>query len=385
MKTIRIPKAEAYTEKGKINDIVMSINQDGKWESLTSYKGEQVDEVYDYGTSSIIVPGFIDTHIHGAAGADVMDATPEAIKKISAALPAEGTTSYLPTTLTQSREDTIRALKNAAAVSCSGAEAAGIHLEGPFINAVRKGAQPEAFILPPDREIFMEFQQAAQNRIKIITTAPELDKDQFIKTLSRQGVVVSMGHTDASYSEAAVSFHQGVTQATHFFNGMRGFHHRDLGVVGAVYMSKEIRAELIADGVHVSPEAAEYTYKQLGAERITLITDAMRAKGLSDGSYQLGGQEVQVTGNQAVLKDGTLAGSVLKMNEAFRNIMQFTGCSIEEAIMMTSTNAAEVLKIEDIKGSIAIGKDADFTMLDKAFNVLMTSVKGEVVYQGGAS
>lgn len=385
MKTLRFKHTQTYTEESILQDVYMKIDAQGKWVQAEPCVDQEVEETYAFSETVTIVPGFIDTHIHGAAGFDVMDGTREAIEGMKQALPAEGTTTFLATTLTQSKEDTVHALEVVAGTPSFGlgANVAGVHLEGPFINRIRKGAQPEEHILAPEKEQFVKFQQAAKEGIRVVTLAPELDEDALVEHLKDNGVTVSMGHSDATFQEANAAFQAGVSQVTHLFNGMRGLHHRDLGVVGSVFMDQHVSAELIADGVHVSPDAVAFTYQQLGPERILLITDAMRAKGLSDGTYHLGGQEVQVVGDRAVLEDGTLAGSVLRMNDAFRNIMEFTGCGIREAMQMTCENPARMLGLFHRKGSIAAGKDADFVVLDQHCNVLMTFVGGELAFRKG--
>ncbi|NJP36127.1 N-acetylglucosamine-6-phosphate deacetylase [Alkalicoccus luteus] len=383
MTTLIFKGAHAYTEQGVIPDPLFRLEK-GVIAELRPAQEEDEGERID-AEELRIVPGFIDIHIHGAAGADVMDGTEEALHTIARALPAEGTTSFLATTLTQSTADTKQALAAAASFQSDNrcAEMLGVHLEGPFIHPARKGAQPEAFIVPPSTRLFEEFQQAAEGMIRLVTMAPELDEDGLTEKLAGQGVIVSMGHTDATCSETAEALARGVSHATHFYNGMRGFHHRDPGVVGGVLMNGSVRAELIADGVHVSPEACAFTYQQLGAERLLLITDAMRAKGKEDGTYQLGGQQVTVRGSEAVLEDGTLAGSVLRMNEAVRNMSRFSGASFEEAVQMASLQPAKALGISGRKGSLATGKDADFTMLDPNGDVAKTYIKGVCVYNGG--
>ncbi|PRO67195.1 N-acetylglucosamine-6-phosphate deacetylase [Alkalicoccus urumqiensis] len=335
-------------------------------------------------SSRCIVPGFIDTHIHGAAGSDVMDPSDDALHSIAGALPQEGTTSFLATTITSPEKEILDALRRVKAYKPGqGAAMLGVHLEGPFIHPARKGAQPEAHIQTPDPEVFQQMQEASGGRIRMMTMAPELDEAGLVEKASAEGVVVSMGHTDATAEASREGFRRGVRQATHFFNGMRGLHHREIGVVGAVFRDPDVQVELIADGIHVSPEACALTYELLGADRITLITDAMRAKGLKDGTYTLGGQEVTVTGRTAVLADGTLAGSVLPMAEAVSNIQAFTGCSLEEAVQMASTNPARILGIDSQKGTLGPGMDADWTILDESGAVVETVSCGNVVFSRG--
>ncbi|TMW70942.1 N-acetylglucosamine-6-phosphate deacetylase [Alteribacter natronophilus] len=341
-------------------------------------------EVFECPEGSMLVPGFIDVHIHGTHRADVMDAEDWTLPVMAEKLPEEGTTAFLATTLTQSTEAKMQALQNAAAFykkqnQSAGAALLGVHLEGPFISEKRAGAQPRAHIADPDPELFDKFMEASDHLIKLVTLAPE-KAPSFVAHVKSRGAVPSIGHSDATYSEAAEAIEYGLCHATHLFNGMRGIHHRDPGVAGAVFLHDELKAELITDGIHVSPEIVRLTYLNKGADGIVIITDAMRAKGLPAGSYDLGGQEVSVNSDRAELEDGTLAGSVLKMNDAVKNMITFTGCSVEEAVQMATMNPARQLGIEDRKGSIAPGKDADLVVLDRDFTVLHTFCTGELVF-----
>ncbi|AJD92594.1 N-acetylglucosamine-6-phosphate deacetylase [Jeotgalibacillus malaysiensis] len=332
-----------------------------------------------------LLPGFIDPHIHGAGGADVMDATPEALKTMSHTLVKEGVTSFLATTMTQTKEAITNALRNTADYMKQpgqGAEVLGVHLEGPFLSPEKAGAQDPELMLVPDIELFNQFQEAAGGSIKVITAAPELlDGMAFIKEVSESGVTVSIGHSDATYNEFKESIKAGATQVTHLYNQMSAFHHRDPGVAGGALLEKGVRAEIIADFVHSHPEAVRLAWHEKGAAGLILITDAMRAKGLSDGEYDLGGQQVTVQGAEARLADGTLAGSVLKMEQAVKNIMSLTDLTTDELSAITSGNAARQLGVWNRKGSIEPDKDADFVVLDETYNVVLTICRGEIVYQ----
>ncbi|WP_137788547.1 N-acetylglucosamine-6-phosphate deacetylase [Bacillus sp. E(2018)] len=340
---------------------------------------------YDLPEDSIILPGMIDIHIHGAAGADFMDGTQEALETIAKHLPAEGTTSFLATTMTEETSVIHKALNTAANFikqsQSPAAEMLGIHLEGPFISPKRAGAQPTSFIQEPDVHLFKKFQKSAQDQIKLVTLAPEMDGGlDLTKYLSSQDVIASIGHSDSSFVEVNDGIEAGISHVTHLFNGMRGMHHRDPGVAGAALLQQELMVEMIADGVHASPEMIRLAYHSTGAERTVLITDSMRAKGLGEGSYTLGGQQVTVTGNEARLIDGTLAGSILPMNRAVKNMMDYTQCSWSDIVKMTSENAAKELQIFERKGSLSVGKDADITVLTEESDVLMTFCRGELVY-----
>ncbi|MFD2211746.1 N-acetylglucosamine-6-phosphate deacetylase [Virgibacillus halophilus] len=333
-----------------------------------------------------LIPGFIDGHIHGANGADVMDATEAALDTMASVLPAEGTTSFLATTITQSPENIKKALQNVAHYKNKPAQAEiiGVHLEGPFIEKSKKGAQPLEYILEPDTAIFDEWQQLSGNMIKTITMAPEHDPDgKFIGYLADKGINVSAGHTSANFADIKKAVSQGVSQLTHLCNAMAGIHHRDIGVVGAAFQLERLRAELIADGIHVSPEMLEIIYRNVGSERLILITDAMRAKCMQPGDYELGGQPVRVSEDRAVLEDGTLAGSILKMYQGAQQMLQLSEVTIRDVVEMAAANPAKQINVYDRKGSIAVGKDADVLLVDDKLQIRQTICRGAIAYEGG--
>ncbi|WP_270180560.1 N-acetylglucosamine-6-phosphate deacetylase [Alkalihalobacillus sp. CinArs1] len=340
------------------------------------------EPVYQAPKNHSLLPGMIDVHIHGANGADTMDATPEAIETIARTLPSEGTTSFLATTITNDDLAIETALSNVGDYilnkqSPGHAEIIGVHLEGPFINHIRAGAQPSEAIQKPDISVFKRWNELAQGTIKLVTLAPELGSGmELVRYLSKQGIVASIGHSDATYEDVQEAIKNGATHVTHLYNGMRGLHHREPGVVGAALLFPELKAEIIADGHHVRPEMIDLAYRQKNDEGIVLITDSMRAKCLKNGSYDLGGQDVSVEDGKALLENGTLAGSVLKMNQALKNIQTFTGCSLQSAIKMAAENPARQLGVFDRKGSIAVGKDADLILLDEEGEIYATFCKG---------
>ncbi|PLR87885.1 N-acetylglucosamine-6-phosphate deacetylase [Bacillus sp. V33-4] len=342
--------------------------------------------IIDLSAGYTAVPGFIDVHIHGAGGADTMDATPDALTTIAATLPAEGTTSFLATTITQEKTAIKKALENAAQYSTTQnkpgkAEMLGIHLEGPFINKIRAGAQPEEYIIDPDIDLFRDWQQAAENQIKLVTVAPELANGlDFIHYLHETDVIASIGHSDANYEVMAKAAGAGARHVTHLFNGMRGLHHREPGTAGAALLLNELKIELIADGIHVRPEMVKLVLNAKGKDGIILITDAMRAKCLKNGEYDLGGQTVKVADGKALLADGTLAGSILKMNNAVKNVNEFTNAPLLDVITLASANPAKQLNMFDRKGSIAPGKDADIVILDEQLRVIITLCRGQIAY-----
>jgi N-acetylglucosamine-6-phosphate deacetylase len=385
MKDILLVNAKVLSEQGLIEKGFIYI-KDGKIaetglvSSMTADYGDA--EVIDLPENSTVVPGFIDVHIHGAGGADTMDATIDALNTMASVLPQEGTTSFLATTITQEKDEIIKALKNAEDYISNHnapgkAEVIGVHLEGPFINESRKGAQPADHIIAPDIELFAKMQEAAGGHIRLVTLAPEKENGyEFIKYLSENDVIASIGHSDATYGQMAVAVKAGATHVTHLFNGMRGIHHRDPGVAGAALLFDELKIEIIADGIHVVPEMIDLSMRAKGTDGVILITDSMRAKCLKNGTYDLGGQEVSVANGKALLADGTLAGSILKMKDSLKNMMEFSHISLEEAVKLASENPAKQLKMFNRKGSIAEGKDADLVILDENYDVSMAYCRG---------
>ncbi|AUD14478.1 MULTISPECIES: N-acetylglucosamine-6-phosphate deacetylase [unclassified Planococcus (in: firmicutes)] len=368
-------------EESVVGDILI---EDGK----ISRVAEKIDVEADVhieasGKNWTAFPGFIDVHIHGAAGHDAMDATPEALIGLAEALPKEGTTSFLATTMTQSDEAISAALENIREFQASEgqAEMLGVHLEGPFISAERAGAQPIEHIVEASYPSFREWQKKSGNQIRLVTLAPETQGAmEFIKKLTEDKVVASIGHSDATFEEVQAAVRSGASHVTHLYNQMSPFHHRKPGVVGAALMEQGLMVELIADFIHSHPASVEMAYRQKGAERLMLITDAMRAKGLPPGVYDLGGQDVQVTNKDARLADGTLAGSILTMDRAIQNVQSITGCSVNELVAMTSANAANELGLAD-KGKIRDGADADIAILDDDLNVQLTICRGTIAYR----
>ena len=384
---IIIQNAKIYTED-KVIEEGSIVLQDGKITEITEDNTEldtSFAELID-GTGYSVIPGFIDTHIHGANGADTMDATEKAIDTIANILPQEGTTSFLATTMTQSKENIEKALSNVAKYKNkdSNAEVLGIHLEGPFININKKGAQPGEYVIPPNIEQFQKWQDIAKGKIKTITVAPECDQEgTFVTYLADNGVNVSAGHTDAKFSGIKEAVELGVHQLTHICNAMEGIHHRDIGAVGAPFHIKTLYAELIADNIHVIPEMMQIIYNNVGSERLILITDAMRAKWLPPGNYELGGQPVIVSEDRATLKEGgSLAGSILKMINAAKNMRSLEGVGLTDIIQMTAVNPAKQIGVYDRKGSLAVGKDADVLLIDDMLNIKYTICKGNIAYKG---
>lgn len=336
--------------------------------------------------NAVVLPGFIDEHIHGAGGSDAMDGNTKDLAIIAETVAKEGTTSFLATTMTQSKENILKAMRAVKeyreAAGEQGARIAGVHLEGPFIAAAHKGAQPLEYVAAPDAKTFDEYNAASGNAIKIITLAPETDGAlDFIRHIVAQGTVVSIGHTGAKYAEVKAAMEAGATNVTHTYNAQSPLHHREIGVVGSALLLEDLYCELICDTIHVSVPAMQLLVKNKRADKLALITDAMRAKGLADGVSELGGQTVYVKGGEARLADGTLAGSVLRMNRALQNMVEKVGVPLTQAVDYCTINPARTLKMENEAGSIAEGKRADFAVLNDKFDVLYTVRDGKIIYK----
>lgn len=338
----------------------------------------------------IVMPGFIDIHFHGSGGDDVMANGAEGIRRISRALMKFGTTGFLATTiaarhseLMKAVEDTIAA-ETADAETHEGAEILGLHIEGPYINLKFKGAQPVEGIRDPNFDECRELLSAAAGRIKIMTMAPELPGGiELIRFLKSNGVEASLGHSEADYDTALAAIDAGATRATHLYNAMSGVHHRKPGLASAVLNEPGIQAELICDGVHVHPQMARLAWRAKGRDGLTLITDATAAQGVGDGNFTLGDFQIQVRGPLCTLMDGvTIAGSVLTMNRAVGNAMDFTGMSLVDAAYTSSLAPAKACGVADRKGSIEAGKDADLAVLKPDFSVSHTIRAGVVAYSG---
>lgn len=357
---------------------------DGKIESIGSLTGKE--EIIKLQSDAIVLPGFIDEHIHGAGGSDAMDGTIKDLSVIASTVCKEGTTAFLATTMTQSRENILKAMQTVKeyrkACPEDGAEILGVHLEGPFIAAAHKGAQPLEYVKKPDVEAFDEYNKASGNAIKIVTLAPEEEgADELIKHLKEQGIVASMGHTGAKSADVRKAIRNGATNITHTFNAQSPLHHREIGVVGSALLYDELSSELIADTIHVSVPAIQLLAKCKPHDKLVLITDAMRAKGLEDGVSELGGQTVYVKNGEARLADGTLAGSVLKMNRAVQNMVEKVGVPFLQAVDYATLNPAKSLGIEKDYGSIKVGKKANFVVLNGNYDVIMTIRAGKIVYE----
>lgn len=332
-----------------------------------------------------LVPGFVDVHVHGADGAEVMDGTAEAIARIGRFHAKHGTTGWLPTTVVGPAAALQRALlavaevRDTPAAAEGGAAILGVHLEGPMISAKRIGAQNPAHRIDPDVPTMTQLLDTVPDLVRKVTIAPELaGADEVIRLLLTRNAIVSMGHTDASFSQAMHAIQQGASHATHLFNAMRGLHHRDGGTVGASLLSDNVVCEIIADGHHVDFDMLKLAYRLKGRDRLMLITDAIAAAGRPDGAYKLGGLDVTVKAGICLLQDGqTLAGSTLTMDAAVRNMANRVGVSLPDAVAMASAVPARELGLASRKGRIAVGYDADLVLLDESLQVKRTWISGK--------
>jgi N-acetylglucosamine-6-phosphate deacetylase len=384
MSTTLVHVARAFTPNTEIPDAAI-VFRDGVIESV----GPRSAVTLPAGAQEIIAadkiaaPGFLDVHIHGAGGHDVMEASEDALRAVSRMVAAHGTTSFVATTVTASPESICKSAEGIAAYISrqhqSGeprAEILGIHFEGPFISAARRGVHPPEFLKLPSAELLEKFVDAAKGHAQILTIAPELlGAMPCIDAARKAGLVVAIGHTDATYEQARAAIARGAHHAVHVYNAMRPFSHRDSGVIGAVLTTPEVTAELIADGVHVDETAMRLLLQAKGAARVILVSDGISATGMPDGKYTLGSLEVTVSGGVCRNSEGKLAGSTLTLDRALRNIVNL-GVPLSEALRMLTLNPATLVGIEFKKGSLRPGADADILLLDESLNVTQTWTRG---------
>lgn len=328
-----------------------------------------------------VAPGLIDIHVHGALGCDVMDATAPALATVARFLAQHGVTSWLPTTMSASREAIDAAIANV--VACpqpqDGAQHLGVHVEGPYLHRRYRGAQAAEVLRPPDPEEYDAWLQSGV--VRLITLAPELPgADRLMAAGRRVGVEFAIGHSGADYDTVLQAADRGLRQATHTFNGMAGLHHRQPGTLGAVLDDGRIFAQLIGDGLHVHPAVVRLLLRAKGRERVILISDAMRATGLGDGDFELGGQAVTVREGEARAADGALAGSTVTLDEVLRRVMRYADLTLPQALPMASTVPAAAMGLTGRKGTLQVGADADIILLDDDARVQLTLVGGRVVH-----
>ena len=335
------------------------------------------DDVID-GEGCFAIPGLIDIHFHGCAGADFCDADLDGLERMAEYEASVGVTSICPASMTVSEEELHKIMKTAAAYeNKKGARLVGINMEGPFINEAKKGAQAAENIRLCDESLYRTLQAESGNLIKLVDVAPETEGAmEFIEAIKDE-VVISIAHTTADYDTAGLALEKGASHVTHLYNAMPAFSHREPGVVGAARDHENCRVELICDGIHIHPSVVRATFAMFGAERIILISDSMRATGLEDGQYTLGGQDVYVKGTRATLKDGTIAGSVTNLMECLKTAVLEMGIPLEDAVACATMNPAKEIGIYDQCGSITPGKRADLVLLDQDLNVKEVYVGGE--------
>jgi N-acetylglucosamine-6-phosphate deacetylase len=373
----RVELPLVFIEDGVIADI-------GSLESRETPSGVRLIDLGD----TCLVPGFIDIHIHGGAGHDVMESDPGALYAVEQLLHQHGVTSYFPTTVTAPFDQTLGALERLAdAIESSGgvssqgvlrARPVGIHLEGPFISHVRRGVHPPASILPPTLETFEKFWEASRGCIKMMTIAPELEGARaVIAEATSRGVCVSIGHSDADLKAAQGGVAAGARHATHVFNAMRPLDHRDPGILGVVLMDERLSAEIIADGIHVDPLMVQLFLKVKGADAAVLVTDGTSATGMPNGRYRLGSLDVEVRDGKC-MADGKLAGSVLSMDKAVQNVVKFANWDLQQAVRLATLNPARTVGLSNA-GKLAPGGVADIVALGLGGEVRKTIVRGQVV------
>ncbi|MBN1807054.1 MAG: N-acetylglucosamine-6-phosphate deacetylase [Sedimentisphaerales bacterium] len=357
-------------------------------ENGTISKIGQIDPSPDFDIldahGKIIAPGFIDVHIQGAGGADILDATPEALKTISQTCARFGTTGFLATTVFKPKQKNkhLSIASENVASDLGGANLLGIHLEGPFISMQKKGMIQPDCICQPSTKVLDEILDITNNQLRMMTIAPELpNSTQIIKRLLENNIIASFGHSSATYEQTIEGFNSGISHVTHLFNAMLSLHHREPGPIAAIFQTKKITAQLISDGVHIHPAVLKLAFEILGPNRIIPITDGMQALGLGDGQFIYNGIEYESKNGTARYKDGTLIGTALGQNQLLEKLTVITGCPFETAIKTVTQKPAELLGIDKRKGTIAPGKDADLILLDRNYSIYTTIVAGKIVFQ----
>ena len=382
MSSFYLKAKQLFTEERIVNDTWIQVCN-GR---ISGFGGSPRggDEVINVG-DCLVVPGFIDIHIHGSGGCDVMDASFDSMNTLSKIIAANGVTGFLGTTVTSSWSDTLSAFKNikyCCQATLDGAELLGGYSEGLFFSGCFKGAHAAEYFLTPTRERLDAIIDAAGGTLRSLAIAPEVEGGiDAIRYLSSLGIKVMVGHTGASYEQCITAFKAGAVGAVHIFNQMLGLHHRQPGTVGAVLQNRDIVAELIADGVHVDPVIMELVYRLKGSSKIALVTDCMRAGGLSDGKYELGPLTVIVNNGIARTQAGVLAGSTLSLNKAVAVMIKKVGIDPLDAVHMASLTPATLLGLETDIGSIKVNKRANLAILDNDYNVIMTFVDGKIIHK----
>jgi N-acetylglucosamine-6-phosphate deacetylase len=381
--------AEKLWNGTSLQDHPVILIEDGRIASMSSRAASELpavsgDQVFDF-PDATLAPAFLDVHIHGAAGHDVMEATPEALNTMGRFLASHGTGSYLATTVTASLDATLRSLSGLAKLLATlpgpGETVTwpvGIHLEGPFLSHSKRGVHPPDLLLAPDIPVFDKLYEAAEGNVQLMTLAPELPGAvELAAHATARGVRVSVGHSDATAAETRAAIAAGAVSATHTFNAMRPLDHREPGILGVVLTTDSLFAELICDGIHNTPEMVKIWWRCKGPERAILITDAMSAAGMPDGEYQLGGFKVQVANGKASLGD-VLAGSVLTLDRALTNFLAFTGASVEEGLRLLTANPASMTGLGNHAGSLSVGEPANVVAVDRSGGLVASFVNGKI-------
>jgi N-acetylglucosamine-6-phosphate deacetylase len=362
------------------------IIEDGLIASISSRESAELpaDTQVLHFPGATLAPAFFDVHIHGAAGHDLMEVTPEALAAISSFLATRGTGSFLATTVTAPLDATLRAVAGLAKLIAQPpiegqARPLGIHLEGPFLSHAKRGVQPAQHLLAPDIPTFDRLFDAAEGHVRLMTLAPELPGAvELAAHATRRGVRVSVGHSNATAAETRAAIAAGAASATHTFNAMRALDHREPGILGTVLTSNALYAELICDGIHTAPEIVQLWWRAKGPQRAILVTDAMSAAGMPDGEYQLGGFAVQVADGRA-MANGVLAGSVLTLDRALANFLAFTGATVEQGLRLLTANPAAMTGLASQAGSLAVGQPASLVAVDAAGRLAASIIGGKVV------
>lgn len=378
--------ASKLWDGNQLIDDPMVIAEDGRITSITSRHAAETPagaRVQDF-PGATLSAAYFDVHIHGSAGHDVMDATPEALTAIGRFLASRGTGTYLATTVTAPLDKTLRSLEGLAHLITHKPQGAqtwpiGIHIEGPFLSHAKRGVHPPELLLAPDIALFDRMFQAAQGHIRLVTLAPELPgAADFAAHVTSKGVRVSIGHSDATIEETRLVIAAGATSATHTYNAMRPLNHQAPGILGEVLTNDDLYAELICDGIHNTPEMVKLWWRAKGPNRALLITDAMSAAGMPDGTYQLGGFDVEVANGRATAR-GVLAGSVLSLDRALSNFVAFTGATVADGLRLLTANPAAMTGFQDRAGSLAVGSAANLVAVDMAGGLLASIHNGEIV------
>lgn len=352
--------------------------KNGFFSTEASANHEKITEEIIDATDLYVIPGLTDIHFHGCMGQDFSNGSLEAIETIAKYQASQGITTICPATVTLPADQISQVCEvTAEYANPYGSILCGINLEGPFLSAKKKGAQNEAFLQSADLDKFQAWQKAAKGLVKLISIAPEFPENMAFIREVKDSVTVSLGHSNADYETAMKAFEAGASHVTHLFNGMSPLAHRNPGVPGAAYDCKHVMVELIGDGVHIHPAMIRTAFSIYGADRIVLISDSLEATGMSDGTYQLGGQEVTVKGNLATLGDGTLAGSVTNLMGCVRYLVKEVGISLETAIKCAAVNPTKAIGIYDKYGSLDEGKVANFVLLDKELNLKGVYIRGK--------